>query len=402
MLTANLRAQDGSGRSETAAGSAATASSKKRARTRAPRAARRPSPPVPAAATVETGRLAVFVNEGGSQIQISRAGGESGTEMIAATSKARSLIQRTLPAGRYELLVKKAGFFDEARTVDIVGGKRRRAEINLRPMMARISIIANVPDARIDVERIGSYDGAVRKMFVKPGTYRINVRRRGYQSFKSSVDLKIAGQEKVVNVVLKPIRIDTILAQAADNISRGRYDAAADQTNDVLLLNAEHAKANLIYGLIEYYRHLPTAASYMMKAVRKGETVTLPVKILEEGSSKLVEADLLLNRDGVGLRSRAKFDLNYTLAAHDISGLRSEAGGNAVAFIALEGRSNFHGRVIQPHLKIYSREAFLQAGERSPSCMNSTTSRSCNSAADIIYKLLSDWRSAPKEFARQP
>ena len=394
LLAGNVSAQDGSGRSETADNKSAVTSAKPRVRTRAPKSVRRIAPKVPAVPRIKTGRLAVMVNEGGSQVHISRIGDAGGSELISVTSRARSLIFRTLPAGSYSLLVKKPGFFDDVRTIDIVNGKRRRAEINLRPMMARLTIVTNVANARIDIEKVGRFDRPVRKLFIRPDIYRLNVRRRGYVSFKSIVDLKIPGQEKVINVVLQPIRIGTILAEAGDNIKRGEYETAADLTKDVLLLNPLHAKANLLFGLIEFHRSIPSASSYLIKAVRKGETVTLPIKILEDSDGKkMVEAELLLNRDSVALRSTARFDLNYKLAASEISGLRREINPLLLSYIVLEGRSDFHGRPIEPHLKIYSRDAFLPSGSQSVSCVDAA-GRSCGTAVDIIFKLLSDWRSS--------
>lgn len=399
LFTGNALAQDGSGRSGTTANKPAISGTKPRNRTRAAKPVRRFAPSAPAVPRVETGRLAVMVNEGGSQVLLSRIG-VVGSELISVTSKVRSLILRTLPVGSYSLLVKKPGFFDETRIVDIVDGKRRRAEINLRPMMARLSIIANVADAQIDIEKVGRFDRPIRKLFIKPETYRINVRKRGYESFKTTVDLRIPGQEKVVNVILQPLRIDAILAEAANNIKSGGFESAADLTNDVLLLNPSHARANLLFGLVEFHRGVPSSSSYLIKAVRNGETVTLPIKILEEnGGKKMVETELLVNRDGVALRSGARFDLNYNITAPDISELRRESNSSIVTNIVIDGRSSFHGRQIEPRLKIYSRNAFLQAGSQAVYCLATTTSRSCATDTDIIFKLLTDWRLLPDGFA---
>lgn len=395
-MSGSAFAQDGSGRSETTARKPAVSSAK--TRNRKPKSERPFAPPAPAA-RIETGRLAVMVNEGGSEVLLSRTGGAAGSELISVTSKARSLILRTLPTGSYDLLVKKPGFFEDKRTFDIVDGKRQRAEINLRPMMARLTIIANVPDAVIDIEKVGRFNRPVRKLFIKPETYRIIVRKRGYESYKTSVDLRIPGQEKVINVVLQPLRIDAILAQAGNSIKSGGYETAADLTNDVLLLNPAHAKANMLYGLIKFHRGDLSASSYLIKAVKNGETVTFPIKILEEnGRKKMVEAELLLNRDSIALRSGARFDLNYNIAARDISEFRLAARPMFDTSIVLDASSIFHGRPIAPRLKIYSHNAFLQPDSQAVSCIAAAGS-SCATDADIIFKLLSDWRSLTASFA---
>ncbi len=395
LLPGYIFAQGGSGRSATAVKRPAVFGEGQRKRTRSSIAKnlRGPSPIVPTIIPVEIGRLALMVNQGGSQMFLSRTGSLEKPELISVPSNVSTLILRSLPVGSYNLLVKKNGFFDETRAFDITKGKRRRVEINLKPMMAILTVAANVADAQISIENVGKFTRPLRKFFVKPGVYRINVQRRGYLSQTFTLDLKNPGQEQVTNVVLQPLRINSVIALASESIKSGNYTTAAELTNDILLLNPLHAKANLLYGLIEFDRGEISASSYFLKAIRKGETAILPVKILEDsGGQKLIEAELLLDREGISLRSSTRFDLNYRIAMLDISELRLGGDPALMPYIVLDGKSDFHGRPIQPRLKIYSHGASLPTGSQEASCTVTLAGRSCSTDIDIIFKLTSDWR----------
>src|SRR5689334_3885294 len=64
-----------------------------------------------------TGRVVIRVNEGDSQLQISRDG--TPIETIELRERPTSLIVRTLEVGSYTIAASKPGFHDEAREVEI-------------------------------------------------------------------------------------------------------------------------------------------------------------------------------------------------------------------------------------------------------------------------------------------
>lgn len=386
LLPVLVNAQDGSGRSETTEkkSGSSTASPRKKIRP-----VRKSVPDIPVVKPPETGRLGVLINGGGSQFHLSQAGSVEKLEVISIPTSGSSFISRTLPVGGYTILVKKPGFFDEIRTVYITAGKRKRIEINMRPMMALLSVRSSVADARIEIDRIGTFNAPVRKYFVKPGTYRVNIQRRGYLSRTITVDLRKAGQEKNINLVLQPLRIDSVLDLASDRIKSGAFSEAADLTNDVLILNAAHARANFLYGLIEYGRGDLAAISYFLKAIRNGETVVLPVKIFE--GAELYDAEVLFDRDGISIRNRARFEMNYKIAKAGILDLQSSSDTPPAAHVVLNGKSDFHGRPIEPHLRIYSRNIVADSDLGLLRCQTNPEN-SCTVDADILFKLISDWR----------
>jgi hypothetical protein len=357
---------------------------------------------VNASPVVETGRFAFVVNEGGSLVVVSRDDGVPDDSPIAFTASASSLYLRSLPAGRYRVVVKKAGYFDETRSVDIVPGKKRRVAITLRPKMAVLSVNTNVRDAEIEIESVGKFIPPIRKHLIKPGIYRINVQRRGYLSQRIVIDLKVAGKEQNVNVILQPLRIDSILSQANAKIDSGNYTGAAELTNDVLLLNAAHARANMLHGLVEFYRGNVSAATFFLRAIAGGEAVTLPVRLLDKNSVKMLEARVSIDRHGIMIKCPARFDLNFTIAKADFRELQSLVDTSSVAYLSLSGKSDFHGRPIEPTLKIYSAMAAFRPNSQDTFCQSPSTERTCATDIMILSKSISEWRVAvdgPQQFA---
>jgi PEGA domain-containing protein len=393
LLSANdLSAQGGGGRSETA--EKPVPGSKNLLR-RPPKRIYRASlkrPPIILAPAPVEGTITLLVNEGGSEIHLSSVNAAESSGQIITAPNAPSLIARTLPAGNYSLLVKKPGFFDEARSVTITPGKRRKVIVNLRPKLAILSVNTNIADAQIEIEKIGQFNRPLRKYRIKPGTYNINVQRRGFISQTIPVDLKIPGQEQNITVVLQPLRIDSVLDQAYDKISHGDYSAAADLTNDVLLLNSAHARANFLFGLVEFYRSDPSSVSYLLKAIRNGETVKLPVKFLDEvGSIRLVDAELGLSRERFSFRTSGRVEPNIIISWPDISELERSADQT---YIVLKGKGDSYGHPIEERLMLYSPIASLRPNLRESFCQSPAAVRSCTSDIDILFRLLSGWRAS--------
>jgi len=388
-LAGGIHAQGGDGRSGTvdSRGSTATHRNIRRAKPLR-RPIERDTEPV-----IQTGRLSIVVNEGGSRLFLSRPETGFETELATAASSAPSLIVRTLPAGTYKLLAKKQGYFDETRSVDIHPDKRRKVVVNLRPQMALLTVNTNLADSEIDVAGLGKFTGSIKKEFVRPGTYKVAVQRRGYVSQIATVELKAAGREQNLSIVLQPLRIDSVLALASEKLDRGDFTTAFALTNDVLLLNPHHAKANLLYGEISYERGDISSTSYFMKAIRNGETLFLPVKILE--GAKLIDVVLRINRETLGIRSAARVDLNYDIARQDITEFGRSLDPVFLNHITIKGKSDFHGRAIEPHMSIYPRIAAMKTDTQTPYC-NAPSSviaagRSCVTDIDIIHKLIAEW-----------
>jgi hypothetical protein len=401
LLADNSAAQGGNGRSgavvpPVTSGERSRKSLKHRAPKPAPRIAVRETEKSPP----DTGALALSLNEGASEVYLSKVDNAADSNTIFRAPEGPSLIIRTLSPGSYTLAVRKPGFFDEARTFSIAAGKRKRVIVNLRPKMALLTVSTNVSDAEIEVEGVAKFTSSLRKYRIKPGSYHINVRRRGFLPQTATVDLKVPGQEQNLTVLLQPVRIDTMLDQAYLKINTGDLIGAAELTNDVLRLNAAHARANFIFGLAGYYKGDRSSVAYFLKAIRNGEAIQIPVRILDEiGNIKLVDADVRLDRDRISIRTAGRSDPNLIILWREVLEFRKVADQSSVAYLTLKGNGDSYGHLAEQRLTIYSSIAALPANSKEAYCPTSHPGRSCASDVEILYAVISAWRSSLQKTA---
>ena len=393
FLCGIVAAQGGDGRSESPGKSNAPSSFVKRPKIRSPRVIPRQAvtrakagPAVP-----PTGRLSIVVNESASQIYLSTSSETVNSQPIYVTSGGQSLVVRMLPPGHYFLTVKKNGYFDERREVDLSGGDRRKLVVSMRPQFAVLSLKTNLPDAEIEIENAGKFNKPLKKYLIRPASYRVSLKRRGFVSQTVTADLRVPGREQSIYVVLQPLRIDSVLAQAGEKLAIGDLNGAADLANDVLFANSAHAKANLLYGLVELRRGSPSSTSYFLKAIRGGETIALPVKIMY--GDEFLDAELLLNREAIAVQSRSHVELNFKIRRPQLETLQRAIDGNLMTFISVKGQSDFYGRIIHPDLKIFATSSQLNPSSKVVSCPGANTGSSCSSEIDALFTVLAGWRS---------
>lgn len=299
------------------------------------------------------GRIAVIVNESGSEILLS-ASSES-PQLIATTSRPSTLVLRSAAPGSYTVVVRKPGYFEEKRIIALEAGKRRTVRIDLRPRLSMLSVSTNVADAEIEIESVGRFKPPLTKFLVNPGVYPMSVKRRGYISQQISLNLKTPGSSHSVAIVLKPLRIDEVLDDAEAKIHLGQYVLAAELASDVLKLNPSHARANLLFGTAGFDRGLDTSIAFLLKAIASGEAFVLPVQVEPEGvGSRLAAAEIVLDREGLAVRSRTRGDLNYMFKRDRIDSIE-----NVGQFLIITGDSELYGRPIKPALRIMSDKALL-------------------------------------------
>lgn len=403
VLPSGIKAQGGEGRSAKAAGSPARTGTRPRRRSRPPVARRITVPePAPAATPVRTGSLALIVSERGSQVFLSRIDGNTPAVSAYTPLNSRPLVMRGLEPGTYKLQIKKYGFSEELRNVSIASGKRRLVRVNLLPKMSVLSISSNVNDADIEIEKVAKFNRPVKQLRVRPGVYRINVRRRGYVPQTTTVDLKLPGKVQDLKFVLQPLPVDSVLARANEKINSGELREAAALTNDLLKLNAAHSRANLLSGMTAFHKGDLASSSQLLKAAGKNEIVRLPVTILDSagGTPKLVEAELLLMRNQIEFKTAGRVQFNFRVARPEISELSRGLDSSSMTFITIRGRGESYGRPLDQRLTIYSGQAAVRPN-REIFCKLVSRGRSCSSDIDIIHKLLSGWRSSSWESAEQ-
>ena len=325
----------------------------------------------------ETGRVTIRVNEGSSLVKIFRDGVP--VETIDLPERSTSLIIRKLDVGSYTVTAAKSGFHDEMREIQIDRNESRRVSIDLRPKMAVLSVSSNVADAKISIDKLGDFERPVEKALVKPGVYRIKVSRRGYVSRTLDVDLKISGSEENLNVILEPLRIDAVLDLAVEHIKNGALDDAEALTADVLELNPDHARGNLVLGMIALNRpDLDRSVDRILLALSNGETFLLPVSIKIDDIA--ANGVLKLDKHSLAFEIADRPWLSFSIAREELT--NAETDGNT---LSIAGRSSFHGRPTEPRLQVFSPLAMAD-------CKSQNTRRTCSSDVHLLRTLLAEWR----------
>jgi hypothetical protein len=320
----------------------------------------------------------ISVDETASDVYLARIDGFSMPPQSITTD---GPISRSLDAGTYQLRVKKYGYFDETRNLDLSPGEYRKVNVTMRPQMALLTMKTNLSDAEIDVENIGTFTKPLKRHLVLPGTYHIALRRRGYVSQTVTADLSVAGKEQSIYVVLEPLRIESVLWTANKAIEGGELDTATDMVNDVLALNPTHAKANLVRGMIELRRGSETASNYFLKAIDGGETILLQMRVLHSG--QLVDINVAVDRDSISFANEKYIDLNFRILRTALNEIAPFSDQNGTPLLSVRGKSDFYGKPTRPDVRLYSNDA-------SVACLPNT---GCLSYLEVIYKFISNWQN---------
>jgi hypothetical protein len=130
-----------------------------------------------------------------------------------------------LKPGSYTIMARKEGYHEEQRDVILYPGQIAIIELSLNPLLGKLSVIPDVPEAEINIGGVGTYSGNVSQLELKPGAYGITVTKPGYQIAERRV---IIDPEHLtsVDVKLEPIKKPARPAVTAMSLSRsneGKY-----------------------------------------------------------------------------------------------------------------------------------------------------------------------------------
>jgi hypothetical protein len=350
--------------------------SRTRTRTRTPKISFQREISKPKHVDPPPGKLLISVNEPAGCVYLTRTDDYSRGQIPVATTNSSAAITQILDAGSYNLRVKKEGYFDETRSIELSPGERRKVSVSMKPQMALLTLKTNLPDAEIEVERAGTFTKPIKRFMLLPGKYRINLKRRGYVSQTITADLMLAGKEQSFYVVLEPLRIESVLWTASKAIEKGDLAIATDLVRDVLQLNQMHAKANYLYGLIELRRGSDAASSYFLKGIDAGGKTEIPMKLFFSG--KPADINLSVDRDTIAFSNDDHLELNFRIARTDVDDIQRLAE-NSEPQILIKGKSDFYGKTIRPDLRL--------------SLATCKTAVTCSDELDVLYKFLADWRN---------
>lgn len=333
----------------------------------------------------------------GSVIQISGIEDKTkGSRIVISQSEPIQNIDLTeLPKGRYLLEISKPGFSAFQREF-LHNGIDLFISAALVPAVSYISVSClNLSDATISIEGVGDFVGAVTRKAVPPGRYRVTVSRKGYQTITRYISAENIGAGASSIFVLEKIPIGDLLANAQTFFREKRYAEASSILNEIIDLEPSNGKALLLLGLLKYELSSADAADFLVKSIGLGESVSMDVKVfVDRGGGQLLNAALTLDRYNFRLDVPSDRGLNLWMFKPDLSLIQIQTDRNSNKLVYVSGRGDKgDGRKSDRKILLYSNYVFLRPERGRPTfCMRTNEGRlRCDSDAEILNKLLSDW-----------
>jgi len=163
-----------------------------------------------AAAVVLPGQLAVDSTPAGAQVQVDGASDASWVTPFALTN---------LQPGQHSLMVSKAGYATDSRTVNVTSGNRTSANIRLAQLMATLLVKSDPPGANIYVDGRDMGTKTPAQVSVDKGQHLVLVRMSGYLDESQSGQYTL-GQTYSFTPTLRPLGNTDNIKLAGGKMSR--------------------------------------------------------------------------------------------------------------------------------------------------------------------------------------
>ncbi|HEX8247506.1 MAG TPA: PEGA domain-containing protein [Pyrinomonadaceae bacterium] len=345
------------------------------------------------------GTLIVRVNQPGSEVFLSdQTGNVFEDRDFALTEVDGSLTIDELNSGSYVLTVRKAGFRDEQRQITLTGGKKTSVSVNLVAVAGILSINAAPSGTNIEIEGLGNFVGSRENLIVQPGKYRVYFNRSGYEPELREIAVERAGERVALDVVLKPLDVNKLLAAAQSHFIQKDFPAAFRAARQILAIQPENVSVNSLFADILFNSSRPgDSVPFYVRAISAGQSMLVPVKIYnkEKGAEVLVLGSLIFNQSTIQFSGAHRSDLNFNVALSEAGELSLETDSAGVIYVSFKARGLFGGKAERKTLRIYSRQAFVKAGGKSGLfCANA----SCKGETETIKQILE--RQIPGNFVR--
>jgi serine/threonine-protein kinase len=161
----------------------------------APARGRIPRKIAAAAPVVVPGRVAIDSTPQGAQVQID---GNADPAWVTPYTMAG------LAPGQHTVVVAKAGYITETRTIDVASGNKALVAIHLTPLMATLSVSSSPAGANVYVDGKDSGKVTPAQLSLDKGAHAILLRKAGYLDETASSQL-VQGEIGRVSSTLRPL-----------------------------------------------------------------------------------------------------------------------------------------------------------------------------------------------------
>ncbi|GEM_PF-5643021 len=123
--------------------------------------------------------------------------------------KRKSPLTLSLQHGKYEIVIKKDGYYEENKQVQLEKGKQIQLSVNLRKIEVpeQKGIVINTVPQEADIFINNQYQGKSRlEISLQTGEYEVRIRKDGYYEEKTKIRIEKAGKG-TFDIPLKPIPV---------------------------------------------------------------------------------------------------------------------------------------------------------------------------------------------------
>ena len=351
--------------------------------------------PVKAPIRPTSASLTISVTEAEAEIFLLDKEGNTAFDVDSQITAAENepFLVESLKAGSYELVVRKSGYSEYRSQLSIAAGKANNVSVRLKATSAFLTISGSIDGATIEIEGVGSFQGALTRFQLNPGKYNITIKKVGYLIDKRVVDLAFVGQEVTLIPILNQIPISDMIAEAQLALNNSNNDRAVELGTQILEIEPGNGKANLIIGMAYFKSERREGTPFFIAAIRSGQTVSLPVRIFNKDKRlQLPEGEITVDRNILYLRSAGRDNLNFAVSKQNVSKLTIKTDDKNISYVMLEGTGDVNGKKADRTIRLYPLRVLITADGKSTFCSGKSGSN-CSLETESLYDLIVQWQS---------
>ncbi len=342
--------------------------------------------------------LSISVNEPEAEVFLTRNDGQPVDQDTFVTPIDGSPLEvSSVKGGAYTITVRKNGYFEEKKPLNVTRQGSNSVSFNLRPSSAFLSVRNNVEDAGIEIQGVGEYSNSVSSLLLPPGSYTVVSHKQGYTPEIAKVFLDKAGVRQELSMTLRPVDFQNPLALAEKAMQDGDYESAVKNARMALAVRPLNGRSALIAGQ-SYFKlsKLPEAADMLGLAISRGEIASFPFRVYNKEGSKLqlFPGQLNVTAQQIVFVPDSKAELAFSIAVQDVNELTEKTDEFGIRYINLKAKGMFGGKSSKRTVRLYPGSTAVKDAGKTIFCGLCTTGHCpCQDEERLLAKLLNSWQS---------
>ena len=243
---------------------------------------------------------------------------------VGATGATGLLLLSGIQPGRHVVVARKQGYAEATSVVEVLEGRAEVVELTLAALEGRLTVTANVSDARLRIEGAGDHRLPLSGLEVPAGSHRVTVSREGFRSVEAGVEIR-PDELTTLDLVLEPVSVEVSLQAALDEFGAGNYREAAEGARLLLDLRPDAGAAHLLLGKALYeLGRFDESTGFLGRAIELGEEVVLPANHRHGGAGLregFCRGTITLSRNEIAYLSGEQPDHGFSVTPDKVTDL---------------------------------------------------------------------------------